>query len=102
MTKHAYLPTTLISDKGSDFVFHVIEEVTGVLGITPKHAPTKQAQIIGPLERSHASIKQTLKIQTGERTLWHKYVSFAGVSYYTSYHTSIGCEPSRAFDGCIA
>ena len=26
MTKHAYLPTTLISDKGSAFVSHVIKE----------------------------------------------------------------------------
>ena len=34
MTKHAYLPTTLISDKGTAFMSHVIEEIAGVLGIT--------------------------------------------------------------------
>ena len=100
-TKHAYIPTTLISDKGSDFVFHVIKEVAGVLGITPKPAPTKHAKTTGLLERSHASIKQRLKIQTGERILWHKYFSFAVVSYNTSYHTRIECEPSRVFHGCI-
>ena len=78
MTKHAYLPTTLISDKGTAFMSHVIKEVAGVLGITLKHATTKHAQTIGLLERYHMSIKQALKIETGERrSFWHKYVSIA-------------------------
>ena len=67
MTKHAYLPTTLNLDKCSAFVPHVVKEVAGVLGITLKHAITKQAQTIGLLERYHASFKQALKIETGER-----------------------------------
>ena len=98
MTKHAYLPTKFISDKGTAFMSHVIKEVTGVLGITLKHATTKHAQTIGLLEPSRASIKQALKVETGERrSLWHKYVHFAVLNYNTSYHTSIGCEPSRVF-----
>ena len=73
MTKHAYLSTTLVLDKGTAFMSHVIKEVAGVLGNTIKHATTKHAQPIGLLERSHASIKQALKIETGERrSLWHK------------------------------
>ena len=102
MTKHAYLPTTLITDKGTAFTSHVIKEVAGVLGVTLKHATTKHAQTIGLLERSHASIKRALKIETGERrSLWHKYVNIAVLNYNTSYHTSIGCEPSRVFHGRI-
>ena len=66
MTKHAYLPTTVISDKGSAFGSHKIKEVAGQLGITLKHATTKHAQTIGLLEQSHASIKQLLKNETGE------------------------------------
>ena len=78
MTKHAYLPTTLISDEGTAFTSHVIKEVAGVLGFTLKHATTKHAQTIGLLEQSHATIEQALKIETGERrSLWHKYVSIA-------------------------
>ena len=50
MTKHTYLPTTLIPDKSSAFVSHVIKEVAGTLDVTPKHATTKQAQTIGLLE----------------------------------------------------
>ena len=103
MTKHAYLPTTLISDKGTAFTSHVIKEVAGVLGVTLKHAITKHAQTIGLLERSHASIKKALKIETGERrSLWHKYINIAVLNYNTTYHTSIGCEPSRVFHGRIA
>ena len=102
MTKHAYLPTTLISDKGTAFMSHVIKEVADVLGITLKHATTKHAQTIGLLERSHASIKQASKIETGERrSLWHKYIYIAVLNYNTSYHTSIGCETSRVFQGRI-
>ena len=102
MTKHAYLPTTLISDKGTAFMSHVIKEVVGVLGITLKHATTKHAKTIGLLERSHASIKQALKIQIGERrSLLHKYFNIAALNYNTSYHTIIGCEPSRVFHGRI-
>ena len=102
MTKHANLTTTLISDKGTAFTSHVIKVVAGVLRITLKHATTKHAQRYGLLERSHASIKQALKIETGEgRSLWHKYVSIAVLLYNTSYHASIGCEPSRVFHGRI-
>ena len=71
---------------------NVIKEVAGVLGITLKHATTKHAQTIGVLERSHASIKQALKIETGERgSLWQKHLNIAVLNYNTSYHTSIGC-----------
>ena len=102
MTKHAYLPTTLISDKGTAFTSHVTKEVAGVLGITLKHAATKHVQTIGLLERSHASIKHSLKIETSERrSLWYKYISIAVLNYNTSYHSSIGCEPSRVFHGRI-
>ena len=102
VTKHAYLPTTFISDEGTAFTSHVIKEVASVLGITLKHATTKHAQTIGLLERSHASIKPALKIETGERrSLWHKYVSIAVLNYNTSYHASIGCEPSRVLHGRI-
>ena len=102
MTKHAYLPTTLISVKGTAFMSHVIKEVAGVLGITLKHATTKHAQTIGLLERSHTSIKQALKVETGERrSLWHKYVSIAVLNYNTSYHASFGCERKRVFHALV-
>ena len=56
ITKHAYLPTTLISDKGTAFTSQVIKEVAGVLGITLKHATTlKQLGYLNDLTRQSSS-----------------------------------------------
>ena len=63
MNKLAFLPTPLISDKGTTFMPHVIIEVAGVLGITLKHATTKHTQTTGLPKRSHASMKKTLKLK---------------------------------------
>ena len=71
MTKDAHLLATLISDRGTAFMSHVIKKVAGVRGITLKHATIKHAQTLGLLERSHESIKETLKIETGERSHQH-------------------------------
>ena len=60
MTKHAYLPTTIISDKGSVFMSKVTKKVAGILGITLQHATTKHAQTIRMIDRTHASLKKTL------------------------------------------
>ena len=65
MTRHAYLPTLIITDKGSVFVSHVNNEVAEILGINLKHATTKHAQTIGVLERAHATIKTSLKMASG-------------------------------------
>ena len=47
MTRHTYLPTLNVKDKGSVFVSQVIHEVAEILGINLKHATTKHAQTIG-------------------------------------------------------
>ena len=102
MTRHAYLPTLIITDKGSVFVSQVIHEVAEILGINLKHAPTKHAQTIGVLERAHATIKTSLKMASGEyRKQWHKYLPIAILNYNTTYHSSIDCEPSRVFHGRV-
>ena len=78
MTRHAYLPTLIITDKGSVFVCHVIDEVAERLGINLKYATTKHAQTIGVLERAHAAINTCLKTTSGVyRKQWHKYFPIA-------------------------
>ena len=97
MTKHSYLPTTIITDESK-----IIAEITHVLGITLKCATTKHPQTIGKLERTHASLKTNLKMASGEyRRQWHKYLPPAVLNYNTTYHSSIGCEPSKVFHGRI-
>ena len=98
MTRHAYLPTIVITDKGTQFMSEVMADATRILGIQLKHATTKHAQTIVILERCPASLKESLKISTGERiTMWHQYVSIATPHYNTSYHSALGCETSRVF-----
>ena len=98
ITRHCYLPTTIITDKGSQFLSETMQQTTAILGIQLKHATTKDAQTIGILERRNATLKESLKIMTGERhTMWHKFLPMAVLNYNTSYHTSLGCEPSRVF-----
>ena len=102
MTRHAYLHTLIITDKGSVFISQVIHEVAEILGINLKHATTKHAQIIGVLERAHATIKTSLKMASGEyRKQWHKYLPIAILNYNTTYHSSIHCELSRVFHGRV-
>ena len=102
MTKHSYLPTTLITDKGTAFTSTIIAEVTQILGITLKCATTKHPQTIGKLERTHASLKTNLKMACGEyRRQWHKYLPLTVLNHNTTYHASIGCEPTRVFHGRI-
>ena len=102
MTKHSYLPTTLITDKGTAFTSTIIAEITQILGITLNCATTKHPQTIGKLERTHASLKTNLKMACGEnRRQWHKYLPLAVLNHNTIYHASVGCEQTRVFPGRI-
>ena len=102
MTRHAYLPTLNITDRGSVSVSQVIHEEAEILGINLKHATTKHAQTIGVLERAHATIKTSLKMASGEyRKQWHKFLPIAILNYNTTYYSSIDCEPSRVFHGRV-
>ena len=69
MTRHAYLPTLILLDKGSQFRSEVVAEITQILKIQISHASTKHAQTIGILERTHASIKTALTRIDGRKTL---------------------------------
>ena len=72
LCKHTYLPTTIITDLGTQFNAQITHEIAAVLGIELKHATMKHAQTIGLLERTHASVKTHLKAATGEfRNNWH-------------------------------
>ena len=60
MTKHSYLPTTLITDKGSAFTSTILAQIAEISGITLKCASTKHPQTIGNLEMTYASLKTKL------------------------------------------
>ena len=98
MAKHYYLPTILITDKGTAFTSKFLAETAQILGIETKCATTKHPQTIGQLERTHASLKVNLKIASGDyRRQWHKYLPLAVLNYNTTYHVTLGFEPTRRF-----
>ena len=81
MTRHAYLPTLLLSDEGSQYRSEVVAEITQILEIQISHASTNSAQ-------THAFIKTALK--TGTRSV---------MNYNKSCRKTLGCEPSTVFHG---
>ena len=102
MTRHCFLPTVLPIDKRSRFRSQVVNQIAQTLNIRISHASTKHAHTIGILEKTHPTLKNSLKISTGERcSMWHKYVQIAVMNYNTSYHESLGCEPTTVFYGRI-
>ena len=87
---------------GTQFNSQFTKEIAAVLNIELKHATTKHAQTIGLLERTHASVKAHLKAATEEfRNNWHKFLPLAVLNHNTTYHATLGCEPTRVFHGRI-
>ena len=93
MSRHLYIPTVILTDKGSQFRSEVVNQIAQMLVTRINHASTKHAQTKGRTERTHASLKTSLKSSTGERrSMLHKYVQIAVMNYNTSYHETLGCE----------
>ena len=61
-TQHAYVPKTIITDKGTAFTSSIMTEIKKTAGIKIEHATVRPAQIIGMVERSHQKLKQILKV----------------------------------------
>ena len=96
MTKHAYLPTTLITDKGTAFASTIIEHIGHFSEITLKCATNKYPQAVGKLEQAHASVGTNLKMACGEyRRQSQKYLPVTVLNHNTSYNASIGCESTQ-------
>ena len=73
MTRHTYLPTTLITDKGTAFTSHLDDEITKILGIQIKCATAKHPQAIGKLERTHARENFILrKLNSNKTQILHR------------------------------
>ena len=100
--EYTYLPTTIITDLGTQFKAQVTHEVAAVLGIELRYPTMKHTQTIGLLERTHSSVKTHLKAATGVfRNTWHKYLPLAVLNHNTTNYTSLGWKPSRVFHGRI-
>ena len=99
MTRHAYLPTLIITCKRNVFLSQVKHEVTEYLGINfmPLQNMNKHSGSI------HATMKTSLRMASVEyRKQWHNYLPDTILNNNTTYHSSKDCEPSRVFHGKVA
>ena len=101
-TRHAFLNTLIITEKGSLCVAEFVHEIAEKLGFNLKHGTTEHARTIGVLERAHATIKISLKMASSEyRKQRHKHLPIAFLNYNTTYHCSVDFEPGRVFRGRV-
>ena len=101
-TQHAYVPKTIITDKGTAFTSNIMTEIMKTAGIKIDHATVKHAQTIGMVERSHQRLKQILKINISvDSPQWDRYVYLAVMAHNTTYHQSLKCTPSEVFHGRV-
>ena len=104
LTKHTNLATTTVSDDSLPFVAQMVTQYQTFVDL-PYNMP--RPKIRRRLEsskehRPHFKKYQRLKIETSKRRcMWYKYVNIAVLNQNTSYHSSIGCEPSRIFHGRV-
>ena len=101
-TQHAYVPQTIITDKGTAFRSNIMTEIMKTAGIKIDHATVKHAQTIGMVERFHQKLKQILKINISVGSpQWDRYVNLAVMAHNTTYHQSLKCTPSEVFHGRV-
>ena len=66
VTRPDFLPSLIITDKGSVSISQVVNEIAELLVKNLKLASTEHAQTIGVLERAHATIKTSMKKSSDE------------------------------------
>ena len=82
-------------------ILRELRNLQGAEILNPQEDAESRQKVISN-ERTHASLKTNLKMASGEyRRQWHKYLPLAVLNYNTTYHSSIGCEPSNVFHGRI-
>ena len=102
-TQHAYIPKTIITDKGTAFTSSIMTEIMKTAGIKFEHATVKHSQTKGTVKRSHQRLKQILTINNVSADSPHldKYVNLAVMAHNTTYHQPLKCTPSEVFHGRI-
>ena len=90
MTRHCYLPTVIMAEKGSQFRSEVVNQTAQALDKRISHASTKHSQTIGIFGRIHAAMKASLKISAGgRREINHRCEQRVAMNHNTSCNESL-------------
>ena len=96
------MPKHILTDKGTAFTAELLSEIANTADIHISRATIKHAQTIGMIERTHAKLKNILKISVNaDRPQWDRYVDIAIMAHNTTYHDSLKCSPTEIFHGRI-
>ena len=93
MTKHSYLPTTVITGKGSAFTSTILAEITKILCITLRCATTKHPKTM--CKPYHQEDPQGPSSLLDERAFLHLLVEKEGEPSYVPLSTNLGLKFKR-------
>ena len=79
---------------------HLLHELVQLIEIKLLNASMTHQQTIGVVKRTHLALTKILNFRNNKTfTHLHRYLKLATFINNTSYHTSIGCEPTVTFHG---
>jgi hypothetical protein len=100
IVRYHSIPMTIISDRGSIFVAHFLEQLHKCLGTHLIHSSAYQSQTDGQTERVNQIIKDMLCASVlTDGPKWDKHLPLAEFSYNNSYQESIKMSPFEALYG---
>lgn len=91
--KHG-IPSVLMSDKGTNFMSEMFQEVCKILKISHVTATVAHPQTVGQIERYHRTLSQYLRIYTDKnKDDWDEWIPFALFAFNTATHSSTKYTP---------
>ena len=91
-------PQTLISDQGRQFEAQLFQHMLTALGTQRRRTSPYHPQTNGKLERSHATLKASLRCLAAERPHWEDALPFAILAYNTAVNAD-GTSPAMLVFG---
>ena len=92
------VPKKIMSDRGTQFMSHFLQQVHSSLGTKLNFSTAYHPQTDGPTERTNQILEDMLRacpLQYG--TSWDKSLTYAEFSYNNSYQKSLNMAPFEAF-----
>lgn len=94
------MPTTIISDRGPQFMSQFMKELYWMLDITPNASTTFHPQTDGQTERVNQKVEKYLWIFVNYRqTNWSDWLPLAKFAHNNRVHSSMGKSPFMVLYG---
>ena len=89
------VPEVVLSDRGTNLLFHLVQDVCRLLGIKKLNTTSYHPQCDGMVERLNRTLKAMLRKHASQfGTQWDTYLSGVVWAYRNTVHESTGEKPS--------